>query len=135
MVDVKTANNKLVDRARRIFRTLLPHTLLQDHQIDELITACGGSVKLALVVQKYGCSIEDARDKLDKAGGVLKRAWAQDPVDEHPHPQGKPQMVLCIDAGGTTCSVVIANADGIQARAEAGPCNLYGHSFIFLLSD
>lgn len=134
MVDVKSSNHKLIDRARRIFKTLIPSTLLLDEEIDELISVCGGSVKLALVVEKLGCSMYDARTRLDQAGGVLRKAWYSDPgVPPQSVQLGEPQLVLCIDAGGTKCAVVIANKDGIQARAEAGPCNLYYLSRIFYL--
>ncbi|KAF8063390.1 putative glucokinase regulator family protein [Lyophyllum atratum] len=125
MVDVKSSNNKLIDRARRIFRTLQPNTKLSDLEIDALIESCDGSVKWALVVEKLGCSIEDAGTKLEAAGGILRKAWDSIP-DNLPIPPSSsppPQLVLAIDAGGTKCAVIIANKDGIQARAEAGPCN------------
>lgn len=124
MVDVKPSNNKLVDRARRIFKTLLPESLLMDLEIDSLIASCDGSVKLALVVEKLACSINDARMKLQTAGGVLKKAWDGVP-DTSLSLLSPPLFVLSIDAGGTKCAAVVANKDGIQSRAEAGPCNLY----------
>ncbi|RDB21968.1 N-acetylmuramic acid 6-phosphate etherase [Hypsizygus marmoreus] len=124
MVDVKSSNNKLVDRARRIFRTVLPTTILPDIEIDSLMASCGGSVKVALVVEKLRCSIADARMRLEKSGGVLRDAWYSDTSLQNPtEDPTRPRLVLCIDAGGTKCTAVIASRDGIQARAEAGPCN------------
>ncbi|GLB42931.1 putative glucokinase regulator family protein [Lyophyllum shimeji] len=127
MVDLKSSNNKLVDRARRIFRTLQPQTLRSDSEIDSLVASCDGSVKLALVVEKLGCSVDEARARLDAAGGVLRRAWDSVPADlpaptcSTTPPQA--QLVLAVDAGGTKCAAVIANKDGILTRAEGGPCN------------
>ncbi|KAF5375927.1 hypothetical protein D9615_008227 [Tricholomella constricta] len=125
MVDVKSSNNKLVDRARRIFRTLQPHTSLSDSEIDSLVGSCDGSVKMALVAEKLKCPANVARAKLEEAGGVLRKAWDSVPLDTlvHRSPSESSQLVLAIDAGGTKCTAIISNKDGIQARAEAGPCN------------
>lgn len=132
MVDLKTSNVKLVDRALRIYRTLLPDSALSDTEIDDLINACNGSLKRALVVGKLGCSVPDAIARLDSVGGVLKRAWDEDLESQtQPQPHGNADqhlqdhpVVLCIDAGGSKCSAVIAGKDGILATAIAGPCNL-----------
>jgi len=131
MVDLKSSNHKLIDRACHIFKTVLPHTKLQDSEIDALIDSCDGSVKVALVIESLECSVDSAHLKLDAAGGVLRKAWeavspAQQPPKTGSSDQPGPQLVLCIDAGGTKCAAVIAGKDGILARAEAGPCNLYG---------
>lgn len=128
MVDVKPSNVKLQDRARRIFRTVLPTTSLSDSEIDDLFKASKANVKLAIVAEHHKCGIADAVKILDSAGGVLKRA-----LQAPGHPDGslstsllgpKDHLVLCIDAGGTKCKVVIANRNGTLCRGEAGPCNL-----------
>ncbi|KAF8625754.1 hypothetical protein AX17_006780 [Amanita inopinata Kibby_2008] len=125
MVDLKTSNLKLVDRSRRILRTLHPSTTLNDGEIDQLISSCNGSVKLALVVAKLGCSVEEGVAKLDAAGGVLKKAWQAEttsgPVSNNSSIDSS--LVLCIDAGGTKCSVAIANKSGVVTRAVGGSCN------------
>ncbi|TFK33862.1 hypothetical protein BDQ12DRAFT_614474 [Crucibulum laeve] len=128
MVDVKSSNHKLIDRARRIYRTLLPSSTLTDSEVDTLIASCGGSVKLALVVGKLGVSVTDGRSRLETAGGLLKKAWDSGPessgVDRgFDGEQSVRNLVLCIDAGGTKCSAVIAGKEGILSRAESGPCN------------
>ncbi|KAG6844033.1 hypothetical protein H0H87_010445 [Tephrocybe sp. NHM501043] len=137
MVDVKSSNKKLIDRARRIFRTLLPRTSLSDTEIDALVASCDGSVKLAAVVEKLHCSVSDAQERLEAAGGVLRRAWDTSNtavnVPLRP-PLSAPQLVLAVDAGGTKCSAIIANKHGIQSRAESGPCNFVtrGHDAALL---
>lgn len=79
MIDVKASNEKLVDRARRIFRTALPkspyYDISRDGVVDILMTACDGSVKLALVVAKLGCTPAEGRSRLEAAGGALREAW------------------------------------------------------------
>ncbi|KAJ3576250.1 hypothetical protein NP233_g560 [Leucocoprinus birnbaumii] len=123
MVDVKPSNLKLVDRARRIFRAVLPGTTLSDVQIDGLLASCNNNVKCAVVAHKYQCTAGEASDRLEAAGGVLKKAFriTSDSLPTVAGPEGK--LVLCIDAGGTKCKAVIANKNGIICRGEAGPCN------------
>ncbi|KAF9450264.1 N-acetylmuramic acid 6-phosphate [Macrolepiota fuliginosa MF-IS2] len=127
MVDVKPSNLKLRDRARRIFRTVLPATALSDLQIDELLSSCQDNVKLALVVENHKCSVLDAAKILHDAEGVLKRALEgsldiEDTLPAHVASTND-RLVLCIDAGGTKCKAVIATRDGIICHGEAGPCN------------
>lgn len=80
MIDVKSSNEKLVDRARRIFRSALPastfYDISQDRVVDELIANCDGSVKLALVVAKKGCLPQEGKQKLEDVGGSLRKVWA-----------------------------------------------------------
>lgn len=88
MVDVRTSNEKLVVRARGILRSILdslpPTTdlalvsagkldLQDDVAVSELIERCGG-VKVAAVVVRWACGVPEARERLDRAGGVLKPA-------------------------------------------------------------
>lgn len=127
MVDVKTSNVKLVERARRIYKTLLPSSLLSDVQINNLIASCDGSVKTALVVGRCGCTVIEAQSHLKSAGGALKKVWEAHPdvVMASEDYRRQSSLVLCVDAGGTRCTAVIAGETDILARAEAGPCNLY----------
>lgn len=84
MVDVQTSNRKLVDRSRRIIRSVLgplvKHTKgsfasqLEDNEaLDAIMRECGGSVKLAIVAIRWNCGREEAVDRLRINGGVLKR--------------------------------------------------------------
>ncbi|KXN81267.1 N-acetylmuramic acid 6-phosphate etherase [Leucoagaricus sp. SymC.cos] len=123
MVDVNPSNFKLEDRARRIFRTVLPDTTLSDSQIDDLLASCHQNVKCALVADKFQCTASEASHLLEAVGGVLKRAL-QVPAAFSAVTDGQPDdFVLCIDAGGTKCKAVIANKSGVICRGEGGPCN------------
>ena len=131
IVDLKTSNLKL-DRSRRIFRTLHPSTKLSDSEMDQLISSCSGSVKLALVVARLGCSVEEGMEKLNAAEGVLKKAWeggaasqtngTRLPISDEASQM--PGLVLCVDAGGTKCSAAIADKNGLVAMAVGGSCHL-----------
>jgi N-acetylmuramic acid 6-phosphate etherase len=86
MVDVKRSNIKLVNRARNIFRmvleplTLPPAEIMlgvdinDDEAVDRLIDSCDGSVKRAMVAARWKCSPAEAKERLDVAQGVLKKA-------------------------------------------------------------
>ncbi|KAF8893643.1 hypothetical protein CPB85DRAFT_1481225 [Mucidula mucida] len=81
MVDVKASNGKLVDRARRIIRTVAAEVGLppsyssifaDDEQLDAVVRRCDGSVKLALVVVVSGWGLDLCRDALERRGGNLR---------------------------------------------------------------
>ncbi|TFK65673.1 N-acetylmuramic acid 6-phosphate [Pluteus cervinus] len=145
MIDVKSSNNKLADRARRIFQAVVDSTpssfsesapkRFTPTEIDELIKLCDGSVKTAIVVAKLNCSIEHAKELLTQADGVLKKVLLSAEGNnghgsEGENIPGKSGLFLCIDAGGSRCKAVIASKDGIVARSEGGPCNLLSCSFL-----
>ena len=72
MVDLAATNDKLVDRAVRIMRTLHPE--LSREQGAALLEAAGGSLKLALVMHAHGLDRSQAQARLDAARGVLRAA-------------------------------------------------------------
>jgi N-acetylmuramic acid 6-phosphate etherase len=81
MVDVQRSNLKLVSRARAIFRSILSSLPLSisfdlddDDAIDTLIDACEGSVKQAMIAARWDCSPSDAKCRLERADGMLKKA-------------------------------------------------------------
>ena len=86
MVDVRSTNAKLIDRARRIFRAVLTPILdtdpsiqpsidvNDDEMVDRLIRSCEGSVKIALVVARWTCKVDEAKTRLDRVDGILRRA-------------------------------------------------------------
>ena len=89
MVDLKTSNQKLAVRARRVLRTIVsaaasdlqsagrqysPPDLSADGNVDELLRQCSGSVKLAALVCLKNCDVESARVLLAQSGGRLKAA-------------------------------------------------------------
>jgi len=71
MVDVQATNVKLRARARRIVAQACD---ISEEQAGELLTACNGEVKTAMVVRLNGISPEEARRQLREAGGGVRRA-------------------------------------------------------------
>jgi N-acetylmuramic acid 6-phosphate etherase len=71
MVDVCATNEKLRDRAKRIV-TLA--TGAPDDRAEAALVAAEGDVKVAIVSLLEGVEPGDARDRLDAAGGVVRRA-------------------------------------------------------------
>ena len=72
MVDLAATNDKLVDRAVRIMRTLHPE--LSREQGAALLEAAGGSLKVALVMHARGVDRDEAQARLDAGQGVLRAA-------------------------------------------------------------
>ena len=68
MVDVKATNAKLRDRAARIITTL---TGLAREQAFELLDACDGEVKTAVIAHRLSLEPAEARDRLTQARGHL----------------------------------------------------------------
>lgn len=71
MVDLRATNEKLRIRSRRIVRQL---TKLDDEGAGELLARCDGEVKTAVVVGRIGVSVEEARQRLQRYGGHLRKA-------------------------------------------------------------
>lgn len=71
MVDLRATNTKLTDRTRRIVSAL---TDLSEAESQTLLDRCDGELKTAVVAQLCGLSAEEARTRLAKAGGHLRRA-------------------------------------------------------------
>ncbi len=72
MVDLAATNDKLVDRAVRIFCALHPG-VSREHALHRLSDA-DGNLKCALVMHAAGIDADQARERLARAGGVLRRA-------------------------------------------------------------
>lgn len=71
MVDVQPTNAKLRQRARRI---VTEATGLGLDQAGELLQACEGEVKTAIVAVLAGVSPDEARKRLTASGGYVRRA-------------------------------------------------------------
>ena len=69
MVDLMAVNDKLVDRGTRIIKQL---TELDYDAAQIKLFEAEKSVKTASVMEKLNCSLNDAREKLNKANGFLK---------------------------------------------------------------
>jgi N-acetylmuramic acid 6-phosphate etherase len=70
MVDLKANSEKLAARSRKILMDLFNISLEESHS---LLKAADGSVKVAIVMKKYGCNREAALDKITQAGGFVGR--------------------------------------------------------------
>lgn len=71
MVDVQATNDKLRSRARRI---VCEATGVGEEHAGELLLVAEGSVKLAIVMSKGECSLDEARTSLEKANGNTRQA-------------------------------------------------------------
>lgn len=71
MVDLRPTNQKLVRRAVRLIRLV---TGLEEDRAKTLFDTSGGDTKLAILMGLTGLDAASAREKLEGAGGVLRRA-------------------------------------------------------------
>ena len=69
MVDLMAVNDKLVDRGTRIIEQL---TDLDYDGAQLKLFEAEKSVKTAIVMRKFNCTLNEAREKLDNAGGFLR---------------------------------------------------------------
>ena len=69
MVDLMAVNDKLVDRGTRIIEQL---TDLDYNGAQLKLFEAEKSVKTAIVMEKLNCTLNEAREKLDNAGGFLR---------------------------------------------------------------
>jgi N-acetylmuramic acid 6-phosphate etherase len=71
MVDVRTSNEKLAARARRIVRLATGAT---DEEAEAALEAAGGSAKVAIVAQLADVDPDEARARLERSGGHIGSA-------------------------------------------------------------
>ena len=71
MVDLKPTSAKLVDRQRRIVAAA---TGLSEPDVERLLAASGGEVKTAIVMGELGLSAADARARVARANGHVRKA-------------------------------------------------------------
>jgi len=71
MIDLQVTCEKLKDRGERILITLLE---TDRKHAAELLEEAGGHVKTAVVMGRLGVGAEEARTRLEAAGGVVERA-------------------------------------------------------------
>ncbi|UNI17569.1 N-acetylmuramic acid 6-phosphate etherase [Purpureocillium takamizusanense] len=125
MIDLKATNIKLRQRAKNMLRLIGGAACTQtDEELDAVLAACHGSVKLAAVTIVLGVSVADAEARLERSNGVLARVFEEaqrQAVEEAHRDEG---LVLCVDAGGSSCRAVIMGPDGTAACGAAGPCNV-----------
>lgn len=70
MVDLQVTCEKLRDRGERILESLLG---IERAEAADLLDRSGGHVKTALVMGRLGLGAEEARRRLEEAGGVVSR--------------------------------------------------------------
>lgn len=70
MVDLRATNVKLVDRSERIVIEVCD---VARDEARRLLAAAGGSVKVAIVMQKLGVERAEAERALEAGGGVIRR--------------------------------------------------------------
>lgn len=71
MVDVRTSNEKLAARARRIVHAA---TGVSDDEAESALAEAGGSAKVAIVALLAGTDAGTARERLERAGGMIRSA-------------------------------------------------------------
>ena len=74
MVDVKPTNQKLRARAVRILQQVAG---IDEKRAEELLSACGGEVKTAIVAERLDCTPQAARLALELAGGMVRQALGE----------------------------------------------------------
>jgi N-acetylmuramic acid 6-phosphate etherase len=74
MVDVKPTNQKLRARALRILQQAAG---INEKQAEDLLLACGGEVKTAIVAARLKCSAGEARLALERTGGMVRLALGE----------------------------------------------------------
>jgi N-acetylmuramic acid 6-phosphate etherase len=128
MVDLKASNQKLKARANRIVRTAAGATF---DEADQLLKACDGEVKTAIVAYLGGVSPVEARDRLAAASGRVKVAvgGAGRPVvaaGDVAARGRRPDLVLGLDGGGTNTVCLLAKVDTgeVIGRGVGGPSNI-----------
>jgi N-acetylmuramic acid 6-phosphate etherase len=82
MVDLRATNLKLKDRSERI---LIEVCGVTRDEARHLLDASGGSVKLAIVMQRLGVSRAEAEAALDNGGGVIRRVVGGPPPVSAPN--------------------------------------------------
>ena len=129
MIDLKATNIKLQQRARNIIKTICgPLSPNSDGEIDALLEACDGSVKLAVTTILLHTPPMHGKELLKEAGGVLAIALSNFRTDQSGsnglsrNEEGK--FVLCIDVGGSKCAAVVLGTNGEEGRGEAEGCNV-----------
>jgi N-acetylmuramic acid 6-phosphate etherase len=76
MVDLQVTCQKLQDRGERILMEMLA---VERDQATALLGAAGGHVKTALVMGRLGVDADEARRRLQDAGGLVARAMGGEP--------------------------------------------------------
>lgn len=134
MVDLRATNEKLRDRTNRIVRML---TGLDRESADAVLNRCNRELKTAIVHCLAEVSPEEARRRLEVAGGQVRAALSVAPKEQPPEDAGRSRddtritkFALGIDGGGTGTVALLAGVGAAGGhwktlgRGEAGPSNI-----------
>lgn len=129
MIDLKATNEKLQQRSRNIIRTICGQlSPSSDEELDLLLTACEGSVKLAVASILLQIPVAQAAERLKVARGVLADVLDNQKAEISSKLAVNGAMpedyVLCVDGGGSKCAAVLLGKNGEIGRGEAGECNV-----------
>lgn len=123
MIDVKASNDKLKQRAKNILRSIGGASCAKsDDEFEQLLEQCAGSVKLAAAAMMLHVPVEEASRTLQTHQGVLSQAL----IEARPESKSNQDkdLVLCVDAGGSSCRAVLRSDDGVVGVGMAGQCNV-----------
>ncbi|KAK8148971.1 hypothetical protein G3M48_008559 [Beauveria asiatica] len=123
MVDLKATNVKLRQRARNILRAIGGQRCHYS-ELDALLAAAHDSTKLAAVMMVLNVSLVEAELRLERNNGVLDRVFAEADTKSDTGSGDDSCLVLCVDAGGTSCKAMILSKDGAVGAGFGGPCNV-----------
>ena len=70
MVDLQARSEKLAARSRKI---LIDMFEMEIEEAESLLADAGGSVKTAIVMKKFNCTLKEATLKLKEANGFIRR--------------------------------------------------------------
>jgi len=116
MVNVQATNVKLQARARRIVEQACGFT---PDEAAAALKVCG-EVKTAIVSTLSGVTPEEARQRLDAAGGIVRKALGQ----TQETPDRGASFLVGIDGGGSKTVALLSDLDGrVLGRGVAGPSN------------
>ncbi len=71
MIDLQMTNKKLVERSKRIVMTI---TGISYKEATDYLKSAGGHVKTALVMIKAGVNADEAKERLQKSDGFVRKA-------------------------------------------------------------
>lgn len=125
MIDLKATNLKLKQRARNILRIIGGDSCDQSNEeLDRILESCGGSTKLAAVTIVLKVTVAEAEERLNRNKGILAQVFAEAKDENAPGCDLERGIVLCVDAGGTSCKATVMSKDGSVGAGVSGPCNM-----------
>jgi N-acetylmuramic acid 6-phosphate etherase len=128
MVDLQATNQKLADRSARIVSMLAN---VPREQAEELLRACDGDVKTAIIAHRRSVSPDVARSLLRQAHGRLRPALESEQASPRRQPgdtSRESTLVLGIDGGGSSTRAWLVSTDsdntvpvGVGEAATSNP--------------